>query len=377
MHDQLEQWLAATEGPERETWLRQARQHWQEQLVEAQKNKSFTFNKDIFRLLAVDLTLLDALQQAFVEFNVTKAIFNVHRPMMVAGEETIVWNPDLPPAVGLGLLKEIKRILGVSNVRSLHFFQPPFPVLITILGSSLSLETVFIVFSEGVPGTPEQLAAVASNLGLHQSTLTAVSLYGIRNEALRAICSTLSNASELHQLLVHGSTLVQQGLGALLAKPPVDPVRLALAADAAIFCRVLELPKLRKVDLDNIMFSSNKAAEVFCTTLGIWQLDSLKLGNGFSTPVGTATNLVKAMANSRVRKLRVNELGGPSDLPLFAECLEQSTRSTLEDLHINRPAFRFWNGELLAEPPGPYGGSWVPKVTRVLNRNRTRSQSKG
>ena len=378
MHEQLEQWLAETEGPERDAWLIQARQHWQEQLMEAQSIKSFTFNKDIFRLFAVDLALLNSLQQSLMELAITKALFNIHRPMMVTGERSD-WDQDVPPVVRRGILAEIGRILGgVTSLKRLHFFQAPFPVLITIIGSCSKLEALLIVFSEVSPGSPEQLTELASSIGMHQTSLTDVSVYGIRHHTLRAVFPMLSMASELNQLLVHGYR----------SRREEDPIRFETDNDAAILCRLLKLANLRKVDLDHIKFSSLEALEVFFKALGVWQLDRLRLGGGFVTPDSAQEDLVKATADSCIRQLRINDLfrvdnGGDmrsnddfnhSALVLFADFLVKSTRSTMEDLYMRDPRFKYWTGVPPDEQPGLHH-DWAANILRALDLNRDRRTS--
>ena len=75
----------------------------------------------------------------------------------------------------------------------------------------------------------------------------------------------LSNASELKKLAV-------QGYRTPPCRREEDYIKFNSESDAAIFCRVLELPKIRKVDLDRIKFKSPDTAEVLLKTIATWRL---------------------------------------------------------------------------------------------------------
>ena len=110
------------------------------------------------------------------------------------------------------------------------------------------------------------------------------------------------------------------------------------------------------------------------------------------TPGSAPADLVKALAHTRIRQLQINHLfdrnvmstdrvlseddanHNRSALVLFADSLVTSASSTLEDLDMMDPRFKYWTG-LSPERQLGLQYDWAANITRALDLHRDRRRS--
>ena len=367
-----EQWLVETAGPERDEWLSHARHNWeQKQLPVYEKHlrhvvpleyryTSLQCSKDDLRLFAVDLSVLDSLQDALIKLSTHGPEDDRHRDWDMILPSNVVWQADIPPAVAQGIGRALaKMVHAAPSLTRLESFETPLATVVPLLAVYKDLISIFFDMPLGTHGrTTEQLRDMATGIVAHHTTLEDLNLFGLDTQSFRILSPAIAKLSHLKLLTLNGNSS-----------------RLVLSTeDAKYLGQALRMTQLVHVRITRISFVSSDAADALCAALRNVTMSVLSLTFG-EVPEKIQQKIVWALANSPIRELHTTSIVTEDTMTLFCETMVASKTSQLERLLIRSDRRHF---EDIFQPKSRYHvlQDWAWPVRRALDLHSERRITK-